>query len=576
MPAFLFKRLVILSRTQRAAKAVNFHPTMTVITGTNNHLGKSSIIKTLLWTFGAESKISNDWKDARVTSLVKFELEGTPYSIFRDGSRFAIFDRNDQLLESFDRITSELGPYLASLLRFGLRLMDKNGSMVIPPPAFYFLPFYFNQDISWNKTWEAFQRLDQMRNWKRDVADYHVGIKPNAYYDLGGRHAELVQQRNALTKELDTFKKVRDDLLGEIAEIAVAIDLAEFEAEITEIILESEKIQKTADKIRKGLVELHNERILIDTQRQMVASSLKELSKDYEFLKHSPDHVDCPLCHASYASDFDGLFEIALDRDRCEEILVRLNDDLETVQRKIANESKLHSKHEEEIARIKLLLEQKRDEVSLDDLIDRESKRRVTATLKERNAALNASLIAIATELKAVEDKLKQLVSKERKAEILKLFRQDLRSHHILLDLPLIPDEKVKNVTLPAPEGGAYMPRAFLAYGFAILKSIKRNSANEDAPLFAPIIIDSPIQQEQDKDHHMGILHFIRDKRPEDSQMIIGIVDDKGVDFGGEVIRLQNAERSLLDPEQYDTLFEEIAPYWRDASQSDRSGELLL
>jgi len=568
MSAFQFKRLVILSRTERAATQIDFHPVTTVITG-GNHLGKSSIIKTLLWTLGAESKFSDAWKKVKPTSLLYFSLDGKGGAILRDGSSFCIFDEDDKPVEIFKRITTELGPYLAERFRFGLKLSDNQGNVATPPPSFYFLPFYFDQDISWIKPWESFQGLQQMKNWKKDVADYHVGIKPNKYYDLGGKQAELIQKRNITAKELETFHKIREDILGNIEEISVTIDLNDFQEEITEIIVECEKIQKTADAIRTNLVEFHNDRISIETQIQMVSSSLNELGKDYDFLKNSADHIDCPLCHATYSSDFSETFEVALDSDRCEELLIRLREDLTSIKRKIGSESANHAKHEEEIAKIKALLERRKKEVSLDDLIERESKKRVTLTLKARNEMLIKKLVELETELKSIEVKLKQLVSKERKAEILKYYRQTLRSHHITLGLPIPEEDKVKTVYSMPSEGGSYQPRALLAYGFAILKTINQKFAGVDAPVFAPIIIDSPIQQEQDEEHHVQILEFIKSNRPEGGQMIIGVVDAKGVELGDKTITLSNEQRSVLSSDDYALLSKEIEPFWISMNSKD-------
>jgi hypothetical protein len=51
-------------------------------------------------------------------------------------------------------------------------------------------------------------------------------------------------------------------------------------------------------------------------------------------------------------------------------------------------------------------------------------------------------------------------------------------------------------------------------------------------------VIDSPNQQDQDLANLKKMLHFIRDKRPKNSQIVLGLVDDCGVDFDGDVIEL--------------------------------------
>jgi hypothetical protein len=78
------------------------------------------------------------------------------------------------------------------------------------------------------------------------------------------------------------------------------------------------------------------------------------------------------------------------------------------------------------------------------------------------------------------------------------------------------------------------------------------------------IIIDSPIQQEQDAVNHQRILEFIKKNQPNGSQLIPGVVDTKNVDFGGDVIVL-NQKRHVLQEDEYARATEEKAPFIRSA-----------
>jgi hypothetical protein len=561
MTDFRFNRLVIFSRTEKTAKTIDFNPQTTVITAPN-HLGKSFILKTLFWTLGAEAKVSEKWKGARVSALLYTTIGDKALTVLRDGKEFTIFDEAGSVIGQFSKITSELGPFLAKKLKFGLRLASKDGnSFMVPPPAYYFLPYYFDQDASWTKPWDAFKNLDQMLKWKPEVADYHTGIKPNSYYDLGSERLELLKIRDATQADVEMVKRIRDELAGQLATVTFQIDLTAFEEEITEILKECETIQVTADRIRDNLVRLHNELVEVEAQIGMVTSSLRELGKDYHFMKSMDDHVECPLCRASYPSDFEQVFEIALDQDRCEELLSRLKHEKARLTEAIASESKKHSKHEEEVARIKALLAKKKEEVSLEDLIESESKKEVMTHLKAKIEKLNLLLFETQSKVADIDKKLKAKLSKEKKAEILSYFRRRMKQYLLELAVEAIPEEKMKNVAPPTFEGGSYQPRALLAYGFSILATIRKGFAGVDAPVFAPIVIDSPIQQEQDQENHVRVLDFLKKNRPDGAQMIIGVVDPKGVEYGGDVIRLNNAPRSLLSEEAYASAISEAEPF---------------
>ncbi len=117
--------------------------------------------------------------------------------------------------------------------------------------------------------------------------------------------------------------------------------------------------------------------------------------------------------------------------------------------------------------------------------------------------------------------------------------------------------ESYKSVIVRMSEAGSGLPRALLAYAFSILGTMRQYSSS----VFAPVIIDSPIQQEQDKQNHRRILEFIRDNRPSDAQLVMGVVDAKAVDFGGKTVDLTNPKRSVLVQEENESAEEELRPF---------------
>jgi hypothetical protein len=103
-------------------------------------------------------------------------------------------------------------------------------------------------------------------------------------------------------------------------------------------------------------------------------------------------------------------------------------------------------------------------------------------------------------------------------------------------------------------EQGSDLPRALLAYYFAILHVMTKHSTST----FCPMVIDSPNQQDQDRTNMVRMLNFIRDKRSADSQLILGLVDQFGVDFGGDVIELED-KHQLLSDDDYEDLSGELS-----------------
>ncbi len=162
----------------------------------------------------------------------------------------------------------------------------------------------------------------------------------------------------------------------------------------------------------------------------------------------------------------------------------------------------------------------------------------------------------MAEKIENLQKQLEAFVDKDRRTQLKEQYHQLMRRNLHALSVPNLSAKEMSDVTAKIHTQGSDQPRALLAYGMAVLELMRERTSS----VFCPIIIDSPIQQEQDVPNHERIVKFIRDRLPKDAQVILGIVDDKGVDFGGTVIRL-NDKRSVLREEEFDAAYQEISPF---------------
>jgi hypothetical protein len=183
MQKMKFLKLSLLSQTEQRALQINFAEDKTVLVA-GNGFGKSAILKSLYETFGANPhKIDDAWTKAGVTSLLGFSIDGKSYAGLKLGKNYSIYVNGGALLISTTHITSELGPFLADLLDFRLKLTDKKENIRTPPPSYAFAPYYIDQDRSWQKAWDSFKDLGMFPSASRSLAEYHSGMRPNAYYE---------------------------------------------------------------------------------------------------------------------------------------------------------------------------------------------------------------------------------------------------------------------------------------------------------------------------------------------------------------------------------------------------------
>jgi predicted ATPase len=83
MKSFIFKEMLLASFLEKKARRIRFDPKMTIIRG-GNETGKSSLIKSIFRTFGAEpAKVHSKWIDADVRSVIRFEVDGTLFALLQ-------------------------------------------------------------------------------------------------------------------------------------------------------------------------------------------------------------------------------------------------------------------------------------------------------------------------------------------------------------------------------------------------------------------------------------------------------------------------------------------------------------
>lgn len=557
MRRLLFIEILLMSAIEKKATRIQFDPKANLIIGKND-TGKSSLVKSLFRSFGAESENHHQWKSAKVTSLLKFTIDGELYSILRYGDLYSVFDKNAIFLKSFNSVTNELAPFMSNLLDFKIKIPDSNGKLIIPPPAYYFLPFYIDQDKGWVNNWTSFDRLGQIPKYKKHISEYHIGLRPNNYYDLLNQINSIKENVDEKNSEIRVQANVMSKLDQKVNPGQFNIDIETFQKEIEELLVECQKLKEKEDEQKTNLTKLYNQKMTINSQIKLVESSHSELKRDFEFAnKHLEDSVECPTCGAVYDNSFNERFSIAQDENRCYELLQQLRNELHDIDVAINKAKSDFTKNTLNKNRISELLEVKKSQIKLQEVIENEGKKEVRQILKFDIDSMRSDVIKSEFDLHNIQKDLKKFDKSERKKEILGIYTEKMRAATISLNVYNLNDSCYKKVDARINETGSDKPRALLAYFYSILNVMSKYSSS----VFAPVVIDSPNQQDQDDANLKRIYSFIIDKQPEGSQLILASADtDREIPFKGKRIILENKD-SLLVKDQFEEVSTEINYY---------------
>ena len=554
MKKFILEEILLLSSREQRARKVVFDSETTIILGAND-TGKSSLIKHIYWTFGAElPSVNHDWKVAEVSCAVKFSIGNDKYVLLRDDKFFALFDHQLKLINTYTSVTNELAPVLAKIFDFKIKLLSRKGFEITPPPAFYLLPFYVDQDTGWVQNWSSFQRLDQVTKWKKPLIEYHVGIRTNEYFEIKNQIDVIRLKLDELSAQRKAIQSTIDHVKNDVESIDMALSIEVFKEEVDELILNLKDLQALRDSYREELVSYSNLKNTIEHQIEIVTRTLEEVKADYDFASNH-DEIDCPTCGHSYENSFAERFSIAEDENKCTELLVELNSEFIDVNEKIDSVKSEFEQSDKQINELNTILAKKRGDLTLNKIIKSEGKRQLKSVLLEQIEEVVTAITKANLELDDLQGKQKDIVGqlKERKVRIMAMYQQRMRDYLQKLDVQKLTLESYKNLDCKINISGSDKPRALLAYYYAILHIMKEFTPTT----FAPVIIDSPNQQDQDKVSLKKMLEFIRDERVKDTQLILGLTDTQGIKFEGKSITLTE-KQYLLSKDEFKSVSEEM------------------
>lgn len=557
MKEFKLKQIRLLSLKEEKARIIKFNDKRTIILGRNS-TGKSCLLKSIYLTFGAEpQKLHPNWKDANVISLVDFLVDSVPYSLLKNGKVYSIFDSGKNIVATFNKV-SELSHFFVELFAFKIQLPDKNGNIVTPPPAYLFLPFYADQDKSWASNWASFTKL-YLPNAKTIIANYHTGIRPNEFYEAKNELSIVNNGISEVDKDLSIVRGLLKNLKDKLSKIDFNINIEDFQNEITVLLVNCEELNQTQNSLKNELSILYNQKINIESQLIITKKALEETNKDYNFaVSNLDDIVACPSCGADYENNFAERFGIAQDEQRCLDLIIELNEEMEEIRSKIDKINFKFSNNNQNITNIQKQLEVKKEKVKLRDVIESEGKKEIRrlfeSELKEYEEELKSKLLL----KKQYEDEVKKYEDKDRAKRIKGDYKAYMSNFLRALNVHSLTEKSYSRIDSSINESGSAMPRALMAYYYSILHVIKK----EGTSTFCPIVIDSPNQQGQDSENLPILIDFILSKQPTGSQLILALEElPEGSDINDNEIIHLTEKRSLLEKQSYQGVFDEFKPF---------------
>ncbi len=152
-------------------------------------------------------------------------------------------------------------------------------------------------------------------NSKPTLADYHSGLKPNAYYAAQTRRNLLQSQRKNLEAERNVLHQTLQSMRELVTDIVLSYDMRDFQQETDQLLVESRHLHEQQQAYRQKLADISEESRLWREQHDLVTATIAEMNEAFAAALEQPAEVACPTCGYHYDNSIADQFEIVQDKD---------------------------------------------------------------------------------------------------------------------------------------------------------------------------------------------------------------------------------------------------------------------
>ena len=562
MKNMLFKSILIADIQKKTARFVPFKKGLNVITSSENHVGKSSVIKSLYYTLGAEVGFDDRWDKSSKLTIVTIDVDGVEYRVVRFLRRFAVLKDNELILLS-DSVTHQLAPKLAELFDFSVYLAEKQGDkrVVQAPPAFTFMPYYIDQDNGWSELYGSFKRMDQFSRSERAKSLYfHLGIYTKDTIRLQAQKDRLKEEKSELQKREQQLITTIFALSEEVNSIIPAENEMELEEHLAlpkeEIEILVKKIGQKRNLIQKLQTSLEQHESQLDIIKQFQQIKAPETSNKETI------HT-CPNCGYELDNDLYKLVRNNYNRSNSDYLRTQIEFVVNNIKTELISQEQQY---------IDLLAQLKENECVFDETRDAFDvylqHRGLKETLRKYQIELGKNRIdqgLIDNKVKEIDKDLKKLSDKK---EIEQCYISHVKENIMALGAWTKEYDGSIKLLNAIKAQGSLMPKIILSQYNGLFQTM---AEIKDPVIRFPFVVDSPRNMEPSVKSSKDILKMIA-KISCLPQVIVATVDYDEFGVGDECNAnriLFTDEFSLLNEESYSVRYEEVEGLFRLMKSED-------
>ncbi|WP_341489642.1 AAA family ATPase [Photobacterium damselae subsp. damselae] len=549
MKSIYFKSVHILSLRDKKGFYFEFSPSVNIISGEND-TGKSSFIKSLYHTLGADIRLDKKWKSDNFISKVIIHVKNRDYAFIRHNKRISIFDLTEgqrHIVTSNSR--SDIAEIVRDIFDFNLELVVKKTAIQAQAqPASLYLPFYIDQDNGWGKVLDSFSNLAMYTDWQKNILHFHAGVKPKEYYKLQGEMNLINLDLDEILATLKALEAAKKRFEASFGRVLFDVDIEYYEVLLERFLSKCQNLHQEETEYRIKLIELLS-------HRDEIVFEIEECKRQLE---------DNDVDSLSSSAGLDAKYTVLANREKLLQIIPELYENKSVYDEKIVNIKEELRNAQKLSSELKAMLQEVKEELTLQDIIKSQASKQVEFTFDEQIKELHEKMGKLNATKNTLTENISEFTDKKRTQEINDMFKEYLKYAQTELGIqdPVL-GTILQYGNITKSETGSRGPRAILAYHYALLKTMEEKST---IPML-PVVIDSPKQQDPDKNTTKKLFDLCIDGLSDKNQLIIGSVSVERDTDEFQTLTMTD-KYSLLKSNLYDEVYEQIMPLYQQVAFS--------
>lgn len=555
---FYINKFSIISKTLNKSFSETFDEGINLIVGEKDS-GKTSLARAIMFTLGCDVNnfdLINKIPD--VVFILEFSIDDQNYILLRKqlsksgkGKNYYKLIYNGEYETFFD--TKSFGERLNSLLNINIRTLNKNNERTNLYPNHLLLPFYIDQDYSWQTYLSStFSGLQFIYNYKKIILEYFSGLRTNQYYDLLLKKNETLKDYQMLESLIDSKKLIYQENIYNM-KIIEDVNLDQFKDKYQTILKIYENIITTEHELKNQFNEMIFKKNTLIKQHERLNLTIETIIPD-ELETH------CPNCKQIIYKEMDENYKLLVSKENLVNEREKIRMQLKDVEDDILSTNKRIREANIDGTEIENKLNADEKVVSLTERAESYAFSKINEKLHEEIEKLIVEKDYKGEELDSVEVQLNKLNMRNLTEKYQKLMIEAYNDLNIEFSYKNYYNCNLESVNINL--SGASKVQAFLAQYLSIYELVLLNKESVNIPMF----IDTYLKDDLNHEEIDRTTEFVLKKLNKGHQTFLYISNNKdtlakieGNVYGYKKIDLESDQK--LFTKEYDNTYLEYKKF---------------